>query len=289
VRVLLTGAGGQLGRAITASAPPSAVMTALTHRDLDIADEHAVGEQVSRADPELIINAAAYTAVDRAESEPQQAERVNAHGPAYLARAARACGARLIQVSTDYVFAGRASVPYAPGAAAHPINVYGSSKRAGELAVLECLDNRALVLRTAWLYSPAGSNFVLTMLRVMRSEAVVRVVADQIGTPTSAESVANILWTLAERPELEGIHHFTDAGTASWYDFARAIAEDAADVGLLRSAVTVEPIAAAEYAAAARRPSYSVLDSAALWASLKVSPVHWRARLRGMLEAMARG
>ena len=289
MRVLVTGAGGQVGRAVIASAPPSATITALTHRDLDIGDEAAVSERVARERPELIINAAGYTAVDRAESEPLLARRANADGPRYLAQAGHAVGARLLHVSTDYVFDGRTSTPYTPTATTHPLNVYGSSKRAGELAVLEQPEAATLILRTAWLYSPGGANFVLTMLRLMRSHGRVRVVADQIGTPTSADSVASALWALAARPDVHGIQHWTDAGTASWYDFACAIAEEALGVGLLSAAVTVEPITTPEYPTAAPRPTYSVLDSTALRTALALPAVYWRTRLRTMLEALARG
>jgi dTDP-4-dehydrorhamnose reductase len=208
---------------------------------------------------------------------------------ASLAQAGHAVGARLLHVSTDYVFDGRTSMPYTPTATTHPLNVYGSSKRAGELAVLEQPGAATLILRTAWLYSPGGANFVLTMLRLMRSHGRVRVVADQIGTPTSADSVASALWALAARPDLHGIQHWTDAGTASWYDFACAIAEEALGVGLLSAAVTVEPITTPEYPTAAPRPTYSVLDSTALRTALALPAVYWRTRLRTMLEALARG
>jgi dTDP-4-dehydrorhamnose reductase len=155
--------------------------------------------------------------------------------------------------------------------------------------VLEQPGAATLILRTAWLYSPGGANFVLTMLRLMRSHGRVRVVADQIGTPTSADSVASALWALAARPDLHGIQHWTDAGTASWYDFACAIAEEALGVGLLSAAVTVEPITTPEYPTAAPRPTYSVLDSTALRTALALPAVYWRTRLRTMLEALARG
>jgi dTDP-4-dehydrorhamnose reductase len=288
VKVLITGAAGQLGRALVASAARSATLTALTHRDLDIGDASAVAERIARERPDLIINAAAYTAVDRAEGEPQLAVRVNAEGPRHLARSARSCSARLLHVSTDYVFDGKASTPYTPAALAEPLNIYGSSKRAGELAVLEEA-RTALVVRTSWLYAPGSSNFLATMLRLMRERGTVRVVTDQVGTPTAAESVAGALWALAERPDIEGIQHWTDAGIASWYDFACAIKEEASRLGLLSGDARVEPIMTREYPTAARRPAYSVLDSSALHAALGVPAVHWRARLRAVLEVMARG
>jgi len=175
--------------------------------------------------PDVIVNAAAYTAVDRAESEPELARRVNSDGPRYLALAAREVGARLVHLSTDFVFDGASSIPYPPEAPTNPLNVYGVTKRAGEQAVLEVLPGRSVVLRTSWLYAAEGSNFVRTMLRLMCANGAVRVVADQVGTPTAARSVAQAIWKITERPSVTGIHHWSDAGVASWYDFAVAIAE----------------------------------------------------------------
>ncbi len=247
--------------------PRSTTLTALTHRDLDIGDASAVAERIARERPDLIINAAAYTAVDRAEGEPQIALRVNADGPRHLARSARSCGARLLHVSTDYVFDGKASTPYTPAAPAEPLNVYGSSKRAGELAVLEEAAHGAR--RTHLVAVCAGRpNFLKTMLRRMREQGSVRVVTDQVGTPTAAESVAGALWALAERPDIHGIQHWTDAGIASWYDFAWRSPRRRTARACSAADVRVEPITTREYPTAARRPAYSVLDSAALRAAL---------------------
>ena len=288
MKVLLTGAAGQVGRSLAKTALKETQLLAVSHRDLDIADADAVLAYVRAQAPELIINAAAHTAVDRAESEGELAQRVNADGPRYLAAAARAVGARLIHISTDFVFDGKASVPYRPQDPTAPLSVYGRTKLAGEQAVLETLPHRSAIVRTAWVYAAEGNNFVRTMLRVMNANGAVRVVADQVGTPTAADSLAQILWKIAGDPQIAGIHHWTDAGVASWYDFAVAIAEEGAALGLVAPTVTVTPIGTADYPTPARRPSYSVLDKSSLAAHGMV-PAHWRRRLRAVLGDMKRG
>jgi len=284
VKALVAGAGGQLGRALAALAPSAWTVAALDRTRLDITDASGTLETVEAARPDLIINAAAYTAVDRAEAEPDLAFRVNADGPANLARAAARIGARLIHVSTDFVFDGRSGVPWRPSDATAPLGVYGASKLAGERAIL-ALDAGSLIVRSAWVYSRHGANFLTTMLRLMNDRAEIRVVADQIGTPTSAASLATALWRLAET-DARGVLHYTDAGVASWYDFAQAIAEEAAPRGLVPAGARVTPIAAADYPTAARRPAFSVLETSEARRLLGVPVEHWRERLREVLEAM---
>lgn len=282
MKILVTGVGGQVGQALVSGAPAHMELVACTHADVDITDERAVFSCIRQHKPAVIVNAAAYTAVDRAESEPDLARRINADGPLYLARAAREAAARLVHISTDFVFDGISSVPYRPDAAAKPLNVYGVTKKAGEDAVLGALPEHSVILRSSWVYAASGRNFLGTMLRHMRSNGAVRVVADQIGTPTAARSVAEAIWQIIEKPAISGTHHWTDAGVASWYDFAVAIAEEAAHLGLLLGSATVTPIATEEYPSAARRPAYSVLDKTSL-TSLGFIPVHWRTRLRSVL------
>lgn len=234
--------------------------------------------------PDLIISAGAYTAVDKAESEPEVAERANSAGPRNLALAARDMGARLLHISTDFVFDGLTSRPYRTDAVTNPQSTYGRTKRGGEEAVLQVLPDRSVVLRTAWVYAAEGSNFVRTMLRLMASKGNVRVVADQVGTPTSATSLAEVIWALATANEIGGIHHWTDLGVASWYDFAVAIAEEAAAIGLLPGTVRVNPITTEEYPTPARRPAYSVLDKRSLLGVVPVRARHWRENLRAVLR-----
>ena len=288
MRALITGANGQVGRSLASEAPGGTELLTCSHQDLDIADAAAVSHYVSQHKPDVIINTAAYTAVDRAESEPDRARRINADGPRYLAEAARSSGARLIHLSTDFVFDGAASVPYSPEAVPNPLNVYGATKLAGERAALETLAGRCVVLRTAWVYAAVGSNFVRTMLRVMKANGSARVVADQVGTPTAARALAATLWQIVAKPEISGIHHWTDAGTASWYDFAVAVAEEGALLGLVGADVAVTPIATTDYPTPARRPSYSVLDKTSL-TSRGFVQLHWRKQLRSVLREIAHG
>jgi dTDP-4-dehydrorhamnose reductase len=281
-RVLLTGANGQVGRACRLAAPAGIELRALTRAELDIGDESAVNACVDGFRPDLLINAAAFTAVDKAESERDAAFRGNAQAPRRLAAAiARLPQARMVHVSTDFVFDGRASTPYAPDAATVPLSVYGASKLAGEQAVRETLGERATIVRTAWLYSSTGANFVRTMLRLM-SAGPVRVIADQVGTPTSAASLAGLLWRVAAE-RAGGVFHFTDAGVASWYDFAVAIGEEAHACALLPAPAQVTPIKTSEYPTPATRPAYSVLDISETLRRFGLPPVHWRSRLRTVI------
>jgi len=285
---MITGAGGQLGQALRTSGPAGADIVALDRAGLDIGDAGAVATQVARIGPDLIINAAAYTAVDRAESEAEAAWRINAAGAGHLAAAAAAGQARFVHVSTDFVFDGSGGGPYRPDHPTAPLGVYGASKRAGEEAVLAACPG-ALIVRTAWVYGAAGHNFVRTMLRLMAERDAVRVVADQIGTPTYAPGLARAIWAL-DAAGATGVHHWTDSGAASWYDFAVAIQEEALAMGLLDRAVPVMPIATADYPTPARRPLYSVLDKASAVALVGAPAPHWRVHLRDMLgEIRANG
>jgi dTDP-4-dehydrorhamnose reductase len=237
--------------------------------------------------PDLVLNAAGYTSVDRAEAEPEAARAVNETGARHLAEAAAEGGARMIHFSTDYVFDGKQERPYAPDDPPNPLNVYGASKLAGERAVLDTLGDRAVVVRTAWVYAATGRNFLVTMLRLLSQREQVTVVSDQIGAPTTAASVALAAWAIAGRPDVHGIAHWTDDGTASWYDFAVAIQDEALETGLLRRAIKVLPIATEKYPTPACRPRYSVLDCSAARAALRLEPDHWRVALRRTLREAA--
>ena len=289
MRVLITGSGGQAGRALVAAAPAGVEILALGHTDLDIGDASSVEACVQRFLPDVILNAAAYTAVDKAEQEPDAARRANEGGPLNLARAARRQGrCRLVHVSTDFVFDGSSASAYRPDSPVGPLGVYGQTKLDGERRVRDELGEAAVILRTSWVYDGSGRNFLLTMLRLMKERGAVRVVADQVGTPTAAHSLADVLWRLARQQTISGTFHWSDAGVASWYDFAVAIAEEAASVGLLPAGVEVTPIATEDYPTPARRPAYSVLDKRATVAALGITSVHWRRNLRRVIGEMAR-
>lgn len=278
MKTLIAGGGGQLGRALAATAPPGIEAIALGRDRLDIADAASVAAALADIGPALVINAAAYTAVDAAESDGEAAYLGNRDAPAQLAAATASCGARFAHISSDFVFDGRASTPYAPEHPPSPLGVYGKSKAAGEAAVrAACSD--ALIIRSAWVYAAQGANFLRTMLRLLAEGPEVRVVDDQIGTPTHARSLARATWTLATSG-VTGLHHFTDAGVASWYDFAVAIQEEALALGLLDRRVPVLPIRTADHPTPARRPAFSVLDKTATYAALGAPAAHWRAELR---------
>lgn len=284
---LITGARGQLGVELQGTAPRGWHVVACGSEDLDVTRPDVVDAVLARERPTAVLHAAAYTSVDAAEAEPERAEAVNSRGAAHVARAARRVGARVIYVSTDFVFDGAQGHPYAPEDRPNPLGVYGRTKLEGEREVLRLTDGAALVVRTAWVYAAHGRNFARTMLRLMREGDEVGVVCDQIGTPTWAVSLARTLWAAAEREQLRGVHHWTDAGAATWYDFAVAIQEEALVVGLLDRAVPVRPIRTDEYPARARRPSYSVLDTSAIRSALGLPAVHWRVNLRTMLRGLA--
>jgi dTDP-4-dehydrorhamnose reductase len=286
VKVVLTGARGQVGRATIRSKPAWADLSALTHEELDVSDPVQVSARLLELRPQLIINAAAYTAVDAAESDEARASAVNEGGPRALAEVAKALGARLLHLSTDYVFDGERARPYSPQHDTRPLGAYGRTKLAGEVAVRTTHPHGSIVLRTSWVYAQEGKNFLRTMLRLMAEKGSVRVVADQIGAPTAADSIAEVLWRMAEHAELRGLYHWADAGAASWYDFAVAIAEEAQALGKLRGPVVVTPIPTEDYPTAARRPAFSLLDTRETTQALGLTPLHWRVWLRRVLGEM---
>jgi dTDP-4-dehydrorhamnose reductase len=287
VSTLVTGAGGQLGQALASCAPTAGSLTSVTHGQLDIADEAAVGALFRSVRPSLVLNAAAFTRVDDAEKDPAAALRVNEAGVRTLARACSASGAWLVHVSTDYVFDGERNTPYPPDAPVAPLGAYGRSKRAGETALGEELPGRHTLVRTSWLYSGGHRNFVTTMLRLMDGRDELRIVSDQLGAPTHCAGLARALWALGER-RAAGVFHWCDSGVASWYDFAVAIAEEAVQARLLNSPPALVPISSAEYPLPAPRPRYSVLDKRTTEELIGMRAPHWRVALRETLRDRAR-
>ena len=281
MKALILGAGGQVGRALIVAAPRKSMIVPLSRGECDLSDEVEVRAQIEVHRPDFVFNAAAYTSVDKAETDPATARLVNGMAPGWIAEASASIGARLVHLSTDFVFDGGVPYPLAPSSPVRPINVYGASKLEGERAVMRA-QPEALIVRTAWVYAAEGANFMRTMLRLLQERDEVRVVADQIGTPTWAASLADALWRLAAMSAV-GIHHFTDAGLASWYDFAVAIQEEARTAGLLGRPARIVPISTSDHPTPARRPAFSVLDKSATWALLGSPPPHWRVNLRTCL------
>ena len=231
------------------------------------------------------INAAAYTAVDKAEAESDLARAGNTDGPKNLAIVAAERSIPMVHVSTDFVFNGNAGAPYRTDDALDPLSVYGVTKRDGEQEVLSAHEAKAAVVRTAWVYDSGGSNFVMTMLKLMQEKDSLGVVADQIGTPTYVHGLATACWTLFNK-ELAGVFHWTDAGVASWYDFAVAIQEEALELGILSKSIPINPLTTADFPTPATRPSNSVLDKTSTWQALGITAPHWRDNLRVALATL---
>jgi dTDP-4-dehydrorhamnose reductase len=284
VKTLIFGRTGQLGRALVAAAPSGATVVALDRNGCDLTSPEQIRNCIREHAPQVVINAAAYTAVDRAESERELAFAINDVAVAVMAGSCAAAHARLVHVSTDFVFNGEAGRPYRSQDTASPLNVYGMSKLSGERRISETPGLDWRIVRTAWVYSASGSNFMLTMLRHFRESDEVAVVVDQVGTPTSARSLAECLWRAALDNGESTIFHFTDAGVASWYDFAAAIYDEARSMRLIEKDVRIVPISAEDFPSLARRPTYSVLDKFETMKRLSLSPVHWRVRLREVLR-----
>ena len=282
-RILLTGAAGQLGRELAALLPACGTLIACDRAVLDLADAAAVARVVRDTAPQFIVNAAAYTAVDRAETERELAFAINERAPGVLAAEARSLGAVLIHYSTDYVFDGARSVPYDEDAHAAPLNVYGASKLAGERAIAAS-GARALTLRTSWVYARHGQNFLRTMQRLATQRDELRVVADQTGVPNWARAIARATATLIGRgsdylAERAALYHLSASGSTTWYGFARMILRD--------QAVRVTPIATAEYPTPARRPAYGVLDSSRFARTFGFALPDWETLLQQCLREPA--
>jgi dTDP-4-dehydrorhamnose reductase len=291
--VLITGADGQLGYELQKTAPPHIRIIATDVDILDITRSRQISLALEQYQPDCIINGAAYTAVDKAEADHDNAYLINSTAPALIAQAIAARiedgkpAVKLIQISTDFVFDGQQPTPYRPDAATHnPLGVYGASKLAGEQAVARYLPD-ALIIRTSWLYSAHGNNFVKSMLRLMQDREQLGIVYDQVGSPTWAATLAQTTWALFDQ-NASGIYHCSDNGVASWYDFAAAIQEQALELGLLNQAIPLRPIRSSEYPTPAQRPAYSVMDKSTTETTLGHTLPYWRDSLHSMLEELKR-
>lgn len=284
MKILITGSKGQLGKALQAAAArfPQLALVATDVEELNITKRNEVIEFVELHRPGCIINAAAYTAVDKAEDERPLAELVNAVAVGYLVAAALPVGAYLLHVSTDYVFDGAKTTPYLETDPVNPLSVYGETKLEGEQAVLSY--KRGMVVRTAWLYSAAGANFLTTMLRLGAERKELKVVNDQFGSPTSAGDLADALLQIAaqiaDAPQrfTHGIFHYTNAGVCSWYDFARQIMENS------KCPCRVLPCTTAEYPTKAHRPQYSVLNCEKIKNIYGVTTPSWQEALANVMS-----
>jgi len=288
-RILITGINGQLGQELQQTLADYDVI-GVGRETLDLTQPDKISQMMDEVRPELVINAAAYTAVDKAESEPEITKATNAIAPGILAKEAQKMGVPLIHISTDYVFDGSQSRPYLDTDPTNPLGVYGQSKLAGEQAIRENC-NLHIILRTAWVYGVGGKgNFVKTMLKLGVEREEIRVVADQVGSPTWTGDLASAIAQLLPQlnPEITGTYHYTNSGVASWYDFAVAIFEEAKQLGFPLKVQRIIPITTAEYPTPARRPAYSVLYCGKIAAVLATHPPHWRQALRQMLAEYRR-
>ncbi|AOS97193.1 dTDP-4-dehydrorhamnose reductase [Microbulbifer aggregans] len=292
MRVLLFGANGQVGRACQElMAGPEFELLPITRREADLSNPAEAYEAVVSREPQLVINASAYTAVDKAESEPELAQSVNGDSVAAMGKACAKVDIPLIHISTDYVFDGQGSKPYKEEDPVNPMGVYGATKLAGEQA-LEAGSNKVVILRSSWVFGEYGSNFVKTMLRLGASRPELGVVSDQVGKPTYATDIASVILSLTriyrDTGDLPwGIYHCSNQGTCSWYDFACEIFNQAESQGFLESSPAVKPITTGQYPTPAARPAYSVLDCSKLERLLGAPLSHWQVGLERMLSHLA--
>ncbi len=287
-KVLITGAKGQVGAELVQTTPADFTVIALGSKQLDITNLVQVKAVVTEHQPDLIINAAAYTAVDKAESDIEQAYAVNEKGVEWLARAAEEADIPLFHISTDYVFDGQASQPYKETDSVNPKSVYGASKLAGEQVLAKIL-SKHIILRTSWVFGAVGNNFVKTMLRLGKERDELSVVSDQYGCPTSASSIANILWLLVVKYIQEkslpwGIYHFSNSPACTWHEFACKVFEQAVKTGTLNKAPLVKAITTADYPTPAKRPAWSVLSSRRVENLLGVKGTLWKTELKPLLQ-----
>jgi len=285
MKILLAGGSGQLAQELQPILLYSGEIIAVDRTRLDLSRPESIRQAMAEIQPDLVVNAGAYTAVDKAESEPELANAVNGIAPGILAEECEKLGASLIHFSTDYVFDGSHGSAYLETDSTNPLGTYGKSKLAGEEAIRKA-GNRHIIIRTAWVYGNGGKgNFVKTMLRLGKEREEIRVVADQIGSPTwtrdLAEAISQIIPLLGS--ETFGTYQYTNSGVCSWYDFAIAIFEEAAKLGLPLKVQRVIPITTSEYPTPAKRPAFSVLSTVKISALLGTHPPHWRQGLRQML------
>lgn len=280
MKILVTGSNGQLGqsfRKISANYEHEFVFTDV--EELDITNEEQIDNYLSNKDLDCLINCAAYTAVDKAENDYDLALLLNTQAPYLLAKYTKKYKIRFIHISTDYVFDGKSSTPYTPQSIPNPKSVYGNTKLQGEKKILRCNKN-ANIVRTSWLYSEFGNNFVKTMIKLGQTKSSINVVYDQIGTPTYATDLAEAIMKMLDRSSLDNIYHFSNEGVCSWYDFAKKIME------LNKLKCKVMPILSKDYPTVAKRPFYSVLDKSDIKASLHIEIPHWEDSLKKCLTFM---
>ena len=286
MKVLLTGSSGQLGREIIHLKPSGINLIKANRFCLDLSNPESCQSYIKRIKPDWIINCGAYTNVEQAESEKELAYLINSLSVKYLAESIKNIDSKFIQISTDYVFNGNQNIPYVPEDLKSPINVYGKTKSIGEDFIKKIFknNNKAIIIRTSWLMGPTGQNFALKMLDLLSSKEKVDVIDDQIGSPTSTNTLAKACWQTiylnTKGESLPPILHIANEGEASWFDIAIEIKKIAKDIGLIQKPVTINPISSSNYPTKAKRPKYSVLDCKSSLQSISLKNNHWKSALK---------
>lgn len=294
MKIVLIGSSGQLGREIIKYAPKDVELITPNRFQFDLRKGKKCYEYILDKSPDWVINSGAYTNVEKAESEQELAFEINAKGPESISKAISKVGGKLLQISTDYVFDGKQNKPYEVSQRIAPINYYGITKAKGEEFTQNILKefNQLVIIRTSWLMSPYGNNFATKMIKLLGERSEVKVVSDQIGSPTSTFSLSNAIWETIKQNEIytlnkkifPKINHFCNFGIASWYDIAIALSEIALQTGLLKKVAIIKPVNSSEYGASIMRPNYSVLEISQIQKIIKVKNNHWRKELLNMFN-----
>jgi dTDP-4-dehydrorhamnose reductase len=286
MKVIVIGKSGQLAWELSQLSTSKYTIVCLGRDDVNLQDIHALVNCFRQNNAVGVINASAYTAVDKAESDIDNAFALNANAVGNLAQACKTMSVSFVHISTDFVFHGDKGAPYLPGDEINPLGVYGASKAQGEQLIVDIYPEHSAIIRTSWVYSTHGNNFVKTMLNLMACKPELGVISDQIGTPTYAKGLAQICIASLTN-QVVGVHHYTDNGVASWYDFAVAIQSIGVELGLLDKKIPIKPITTAQYPTPAKRPHYSVLDKSSLvYALPELSLMHWQEQLKHMMTAL---
>jgi dTDP-4-dehydrorhamnose reductase len=286
MKIIVIGKSGQLAWELIQLSSANHEIVCLGRNDINLTELSSIAATLKNHKAEAVVNASAYTAVDKAESDIDNAYTLNAKAVGNLAQACKMLLVPFVHISTDFVFHGDKGAPYLPNDEINPLGVYGASKAEGEQLITECYPENSAIIRTSWVYSTHGNNFVKTMLNLMATKPELGIISDQIGTPTYAKGLAQACLSALE-DNLTGMHHYTDTGVASWFDFAVAIQNIALDLGLLDKKIPIKPISTSQYPTPAKRPHYSVLDKTSLTDALpELTLTHWQTQLHDMLTAL---
>jgi dTDP-4-dehydrorhamnose reductase len=291
--ILLTGGGGQLGSTFSAFFKNSILnekyeLNSVDLEHMDFADDESILSALEFYTPSIILNCGAYTSVDNAEKECDLAFKINDLAVSVIAKWAKKNDSRLVHISTDFVFDGRREIPYKPGDHPNPLGIYGQTKLGGERHILRLLPENGIILRTSWLYSEFGQNFVKTMLALMSEKKELGVVGDQLGSPTSTHSLVKILFKIIENENSSGIFHWCDGAAISWYDFALEIQRQGFMEGILNRKIPIKRITTSSYPTLAERPSYSVLDCKTTLGEFKINNVDWKKELSEVVAVISK-